>query len=204
MTWRCALTILVLLPTVAMAADGSTSQPAAGYKLRGPYWSAGVGFIFWQEFLRIKRGATSYSDMQSQLKGINFHGDWNRTIQNSYWQQLYGLEFAYGVLKGQGDQPNVPDRLDNQSWMMATLKLGLIYRTSPVSRFGILVPTHYRKIQWNFNPGSGLMAEDKPLSVGIGFLYTQRFTKDSSMNISMVHQRMWSTVTWSAGYNYDF
>lgn len=63
---------------------------------------------------------------------------------------------------------------------------------------------HYRKISWNFNSGSGLTAADKALSLGIGVLFVQRFTKDSSLNLSLVHQRMWATSTWSAAYNYDF
>ncbi len=211
MNWRSGLLILTLIPAVAAAEPSpklesvqtQTQSPPVTYKLRGPYWSAGAGLIIWQEAVKLNRGASS-AQMQSQFKGLIINGDYNRTIANSYWQHLYSLEFAYGTLKGQGDQPNIPDRLDNQSWMMLAFKPGLIYRTSPVSRAGLILPLLYRKISWNFNPNSGLAAEDKAFSVGIGLLFTQRFTKDSSVNLSLVHQRMWQTSLWAATWNYDF
>lgn len=231
MRWRRFIVVLMLSPSLALAkparrvrrtapppseptqmtspssaSSASTSSEAsasAPSKVRGPYWSAGFGLVLWQEAVELHRGA-SLARMQTQFKGLSFHGDYNRTLPNSYWQQLYSFEFAYGALKGQGDQPAIPDRLDNQSWYMASFRPGLIYRTSPVSRMGLFAPVMYRKIQWNFNAGSGLTASDKAFSIGLGAMFIQRFSKQSSMVLSLVHQHMWATNTWAAAYNYEF
>lgn len=184
-------------------ADEALSTVAATSKAPKSYWSAGVGVLLWQEAVEIKRaGATA--KMQSQFKGLNFHAAYNRTRPTSYWQQHYGLEVGFGTLKGQGDQADIQDRLDNQTWILATFKPGLIYRTSPVARVGLMLPVVYRKIQWNFNAGSGLEAADKPFSIGIGFRYVQRLSKTSSLDLALIHQRMWATNLWSAAWNYEF
>lgn len=190
-------------PEVAPS-EGSSSTPSAGAsRVRRPYWSSGVGLLLWQEAVELKRPGST-AKMQTQFKGLNFQGAYNRTRSNSYWQEYYGFELGYGTLKGQGDQPAITDRLDNQSWILLTLKPGLIYRTSPVSRVGIMLPVVYRKIQWNFNPGSGLEAGDKAFSVGVGFHYVQRVSKDSSVDFALTHQKMWATNLWSAAWNYEF
>lgn len=187
----------------AETSEESASSSIVTSKAPKSYWSGGIGVLLWQEAVEIKRTG-SIAKMQTQFKGLNFHGAYNRTSPKSYWQQHYGLELGLGTLKGQGDQPAIQDRLDNQSWILATFKPGMIYRASPVARVGVMLPIVYRKIQWNFNAGSGLEAADKPFSIGIGFRYVQRLSKTSSLDLALIHQRMWATNLWSAAWNYEF
>ncbi len=167
------------------------------------YFSTTGTYLFWQEAITLVRGSST-TKMQTQLKGLSIGFDYHIPRRASDWEKIVGVDLSFGTLKGKGESVIIPDVLDNQFWWGTTFRAGLVYNTTPVSRFGVYIPAVYRKIQWKFNAGSDLKAKDEPYSFGIGAIYQNRFTDKLAMNITLSHQHSWRTSIWAFGMNWAF
>ena len=124
-------------------------------------------------------------------------------FRNVRWVQYYGADFQYGSVKGTGDG-TLSDAVKDQPWMGLTLSPGLIYRSTAVSELGFMIPLAYRKVSWELDPAASLEISDKNFSAGLGAIFINRFSRRSSLLLSLTHQQMWTATVWGIGFQYDF
>jgi hypothetical protein len=80
----------------------------------------------------------------------------------------------------------------------------MIYRATAVSELGVYIPLAYRKVSWKLDSSSALTLNEKAFSVGLGFMFINRFTPYTSLLVTVTHQHMWNSTLWGIGWQYDF
>jgi hypothetical protein len=161
-----------------------------------------LGMAMWQESIDLKSSAGD-SSMESQFKGVVLSYEFHSPKAESSWYWLYGAEIGAGTIKGKGEAP-VADQFDNQTWTMATVRAGLIIKTTEVSRFGLAMPLTFRKINWVYDEGSGTKASEKKFSAGGSFIYETKLTERGSLRAMFTRQHMWDAHLWSASWAVEF
>jgi hypothetical protein len=123
----------------------------------------------------------------------------------SKWSFNYGANLGVGTIKGKGNNDNVPDELKNQLWFLVGASGGFMYRTSPNSEIGFMIPFYYRLINWKLASGSDLdVDKDSSFTVGGQFVYLARLDKDSSLHISLTQQHMWQSTMWGISWQTEY
>ena len=157
--------------------------------------------VTWHETVELQQ-AGSTAKMYAQLKAVAFSFDFNQLRPLSRWHWSYGLDLGVGTLKGKGTSP-ITDQFNDQPFLTATARWGLVFRASPVARAGFFIPATYRQIQWAYDSSSTTKAGDAQMSAGIGGVFQLRFTPRTSFQTTLVHQHMWSANLWGAALNFE-
>lgn len=151
----------------------------------------------WQESIQLDNGTTT-AKMESQFKAMVLGFDRHVSRGPSDWQWLFGFGLGLGSMKGKGDE-RIPDQFNSQPFLMGIARAGMVYRSSPAAKLGILIPLTYRQIDWVYDPGSPTRGKDEKFSAGLSALYVVRLGKRLDFQATVTHQHMWETVQWAAG-----
>lgn len=191
------LSLICLEPALAQVKTQTSApkpKPARRVEFR-------TGYLLWQEAIDLKNGPSNAS-MRAQGQGILT--SLSRTSPLSRrWLLQYGGDFAVGSLKGKGNSAAIADELSGQLWYSLGAHLGAIYRTSSVTNLGLLVPAHYRMIQWKLKGGSSLDPDrDTSYSVGLGAIMENRLSARSWVHFAVTHQHMWNATMFAFSWKY--
>lgn len=160
--------------------------------------------IQWQEFIKGQKSGIA-NETRTQSQGIQFRYGYNIPFRGSKWRHAYFADFSFGTLKGTIKTADVSDELRNQYWLSAAVAPALLVRTTPSSEIGLAAPMTLRLIRWNIKKeGDLLMQRTSSFSPGLSFIYLNRFTNRSILNVSLTHQFGWHATQWTVGYEYRF
>ncbi len=187
-------------PPPEVSAESSV-QAAPVARSRTHSSSVGVGMVTWHETVELQQAGNT-AKMYAQLKAVTFSFDFNQLRPLSRWHWSYGIDLGVGTLKGKGTSP-ITDQFNDQPFLMATARWGLVFRASPAARAGFFIPASYRQIQWAYDSSSTTKAGDAQLSAGIGGVFQLRFTPRTSFQTTLLHQHMWSANIWGAALNFE-
>ncbi len=188
-------------PESAVAEASSQVEAPVPNRSRTHSSSIGIGMNTWHETVELKRSGTT-AKMYSQLKSVNFGYDFNQLRAMSRWHWNYGIDLGVGTLKGKGNAP-ITDQFNDQPFIMATARWGMVFRSSSAARAGFFIPLSYRQIQWAYESTSSTKANEAQISIGVGGLFQLRFTPRTSFQASVAHQHMWNANVWAAGLNFE-
>ncbi len=92
--------------------------------------------------------------------------------------------FRVGSIKGKGNSAANSRRLKVSSGYRGVTP-GLIYRTSPISAIGFMLPFSYRLINWKLENGTSFNPDgDSSFSVGVQGVYINQLTRNNYLNLS--------------------
>lgn len=175
--------------------EKTTNSPSTQMHMR-------MGALIWQESLKVKSD-TSQGFMETQSQGINGSVGWLRPLSGRQWLYSYGLDFAIGAIKGKSNTPGIEDEIKGQMWLMGGFTPGLIYRTSPISQVGLMLPLSYRWIEWKLKNGSSFNPDgDTSFSVGLSGVYVNQLTKRSYLYLAVTYQTNWAATIWNMSWQY--
>jgi hypothetical protein len=157
--------------------------------------------LIWQEKIEATRDSSTRKILM-QLHGLTFDFIYNKPFKsNSRWIQSYMAQGAFGFLKGAGAYPEIRDQLKDQLWLMATLGPSLIYRTTPATDIGLMLPLTYRMINWSLEENTTLkMDRENSFSAGLGLVYNNRLSNSTNLRLQITNQYLWQATMWSFAY----
>jgi len=181
----------------------STKATHAQHRGMGKFNDFEIGAMTWQEDVNAHRSIYS-TPITMQFVGLKGDYSYNHFFSPN-WRYHHTAEFAFGNTKGQGSIPQIGDVLRDQTWLMAGVSPGLMWRTNPRSELGFGLPIVYRYIYWHIQKDSGFSIDKgTSFSVGVSATYVVRFTSRHSVHVSVEQQHMWNTVIWSGGFDWIF
>jgi hypothetical protein len=203
-------TILALLsPQLSLAQSVKTTKKVSRKTktrnlLSQKYYDATAQYIMWQENIDASGTGISGSG-RFQFVGYQFGANLNKPIWGIRWLRQYSSQLTLGTVKGTGESLTFTDEFKNQTWLAASASAGLIYRTSAASEIGVYLPLSVRYINWTYADGAVIeLDKQTSFSAGLGFQYIQRFSRKSSLIVTVAHQYVWEATQWSLGYQYSF
>jgi hypothetical protein len=204
----CLLACLIPLPALAQrtskAASSRSTARRAGRAIPPNQLHFRLGGVIWQENLKV-RNDTSQGNMETQSQGIVTSFAYLIPTGGRTWLQSYSFDFGFGAIKGKGRTAAIPDELKGQLWLMGGFSPGLLYRTSPISAVGLMLPFSYRLIEWKLKDGSSFNPEgDSSFSVGLSGVYINQLTKNNYLYLSVTHQTNWAANVWNLSWEYKF
>lgn len=160
------------------------------------------GVLMWQENLKVKNGASS-GNMETQSQGMAGSLAYLIPTGGRTWLQSYSMDFGFGAMKGKGRSSAVPDELKGQLWLAGGFTPGLLYRTSPISALGLLMPFTYRLIKYELKGGSSFNPEgDSTFSVGVSGAYINQLSKNNYLYLAVTYQTLWAATQWNLSWQY--
>lgn len=163
-----------------------------------------MGGVIWQENIKVRNGA-SQGNMETQSQGLVGSLAYLIPTGGRTWLQTYALDFGFGAIKGKGRSAAIADELKGQLWLLGGFTPGLIYRTSPISAVGLMLPFTYRMIEWKLKGGSSFNPEgDSSFSVGISGAYINQLSKNNYLYLSTTYQTNWAANVWNLSWQYKF
>jgi hypothetical protein len=202
----CLLVCLIPLPAFAQRTSKTSATRArrAGRAVPPNQLHFRLGGVIWQENLKV-RNDTSQGNMETQSQGIVSSFAYMIPTGGRTWLQTYSFDFGFGAIKGKGRSAAIPDELKGQLWLMGGFSPGLLYRTSPISAVGLMLPFSYRLIEWKLKDGSSFNPEgDSSFSVGLSGVYINQLTKNNYLYLSITHQTNWAANIWNLSWQYKF
>lgn len=161
-----------------------------------------LGASMWQENLKVRSGA-SQGNMETQSQGLVTSLGYIIPTGGRTWLQTYSVDFGFGAIKGKGRSSAVADELKGQLWLLGGFTPGLIYRTSPISAVGLMLPFTYRMIEWKLKSGSSFNPEgDSSFSVGLSGVYINQLAKNHYLYTSVTYQTNWAATVWNLSWQY--
>jgi len=198
-------------PKRASRKNKKTSQPAkktaatqtrAHSILRRKFFQGTIGYRIWHENVPAVSGGVP-GDIPMQFHGFNLGGSYQIPLKNFRWVKYFGGDIDFGVAKGQGKGP-VTDQLKDQPWFALTAKPGILYRSTAVAEFALVVPLTFRKVNWKLDDSAQLALSEKTFSAGLEGQFISRFTPYNSLLVTVTHQFMWNATVWGIAWQYDF
>ncbi len=187
----------------ASAAATATTKPARPARPPAPnQLQMRIGPSIWQENIKVSNG-TSKGNMETQSQGLLGSFAYLIPSSNRAWLQHYSADFGFGAIKGKGRSAAVPDELKGQLWLVGGFTPGLIYRTSPISAVGLLMPFSYRMIKYELKGGSSFNPDnDSSFSVGATGAYINQMSKNNYLYLSVTYHVLWAATAWNISWQY--
>ena len=200
--------IILFLFTSFVATAQEAATPSVTTKKRRPLpprqWHSRLGFSMWQESLRV-RSAADTAKMETQSQGLIGSFVYMAPLGSRAWLQSYSIDLGYGVIKGKGNSTLITDELKGQPWIMGGFTPGVIYRSSPVSQIGLMVPLAYRQIEWKLANGTEFNPDgDDSFSIGLSGAYINQLTRSNSLHLAVTYHTNWAATMWTASWQYRF
>ncbi len=143
--------------------------------------------------------------METQSQGLTSSLAYQIPTGGRTWLQHYSADLAFGSIKGKSNSAVIADELKGQFWLIGGVTPGLIYRTSPISAIGFMLPFAYRVISWKLKDGSSFNPEnDTSFSVGVQGVYINQLSKRNYLHLSFTHHVQWSANLWNISWQYKF
>jgi hypothetical protein len=163
-----------------------------------------MGGVIWQENIKVRNGP-SQGNMETQSQGLVGSLAYLIPTGGRTWLQTYAVDFGFGAIKGKGRSAAIADELKGQLWILGGFTPGIIYRTSPISAVGLMLPFTYRMIEWKLKDGSSFNPEgDSSFSVGISGAYINQLSKNNYLYLSTTYQTNWAANVWNLSWQYKF
>lgn len=163
-----------------------------------------LGASIWQENIKVRSGANQ-GNMETQSQGLVTSLAYLIPSNSRVWMQHYSADFGFGAVKGKGRTAAIPDELKGQLWLTGGFSPGLLYRTSPISAVGLLMPFSYRMIRYKLKDGSSFNPEgDSSFSVGGSAVYINQLSKANYLYLSVTYQALWAATAWNLSWQYKF
>ena len=158
----------------------------------------------WQEKIPV---VNLVGEFPVQTQTIGFLGQlvFLKSPPKSRWRPFQSWDFGFGKLQGEGSTSDLPDRFDNQMWILAGASYGFRYRTSSITDIGLSAPLFVRFINWKLKPGTTTNpGRDLSATLGLRGHYVARIGKKLYLEGSVTHQFLWESTIWMVGLQYSF
>jgi hypothetical protein len=207
---RKILILLISLSACASFAQTAETAPATttapvkriARKTRPSSWLLSGRTLLWQErSIATENGAKS--EFQSQFMGFSLGTVYQRAFTPRLWQS-HSLEVITGTAHIVGASGGYKDNLKNQSWHGATLRPGLMYRTSVHTDVVLCAPLVYRSIKWVIGRDTLSIDTGSDFTYGIALQSRFRLQKSLILVMGVGQMQAWSGSLWELGLDYKF
>ena len=165
------------------------------------FYRSSFGGVVWNEQMTATKAGVE-DPMVMQLNGfvggLSYHLPWVRPRLSRFYQ----VDFAYGTVKGKGNQVTNFDEVSSQPWATLSFAPGMLYKLNQVGEVGISAPVFLRFLDWKLEGSDLEIEKSNSFSYGLAFIYNHYLNSRHSIQVSMNYQEKWTSSLLSLKWQY--